>query len=307
MTQDPLRRPRPLRAGLLIAASLLLLLPGVAGASRLLDDDAISLEDAGALLKDATSRLKDRKASGDERKGAVEELARLHAALDAGRREHRVLQRKVEAGLLRALVLFRAERAAPEKNLCRDTNVLAAQKLGGLAGTLGAKDRKALSTSIRERVEHVIRDKWDPESWYQPHLDATFEALAALDDKGTLKWMLESYHHTLTREVAFLIAAHQAMVKFRDVPGPLRYEICDTMITAYAGVEAVAMKNSNVPQDQAKKLFWDQVRTHTIPVVQTFARRPLNERGEALSTMREFQAWWREHKDKRKAPWRDES
>ena len=104
----------------------------------------------------------------------------------------------------------------------------------------------------------------------------------------------------------WLVGAHKAMILFKSVPGKQRYAICDKMIKIYTGVEVRAEQASNDPQVQAKKRFWDKIKTDTIPVVQYYASEPKDDEGQALAKMVEFQAWFRDHKNARKAPWKDD-
>jgi hypothetical protein len=71
-------------------------------------------------------------------------------------------------------------------------------------------------------------------------------------------------------------------------------------------VESQAQQSSTDPKILAKKRFWDDIKTYTIPVVQHFAGKPANPDGVALSTMAEFQDWLRDHKNVRRPPWTED-
>jgi len=183
-------------------------------------------------------------------------------------------------------------------------NILAAELLGKTAPVLNDKERQLLSAKIRTVLQKIAKDR-KPIQWQQEPLDAAYAALAALNDPGTLRWMLEEHSHSKEREIPFLMAAHRAMLKFKDVPGKLRHDICKRMIIAYSAVESVARTASSAVKDRAKKRFWDQMREYVIPVLQVYCGKPENAEGEALSTVHEFDRWFDDHDNKRKAPWKD--
>ena len=117
--------------------------------------------------------------------------------------------------------------------------------------------------------------------------------------------MLKNHCHANEVKKYYIIAAHQAMVLYKDIPGKLRYEVCAQFVKVYGSVESQAEQSSNDPAVLAKKRFWDDIKTYTIPVVQHFAGKPTDADGNALATMADFTAFMREHKNARKAPWAD--
>jgi len=286
--------------------ALLLLAPAPAQAGQNLSAaDPLPAKEAQARLKQAAKVLRDKKrATGDELRSALEELADAHARAGGTAREQSTFRRKAEAQLLKGLALYKAGRRAPDENLRADVNILAAELLGKTAPVLNDKERQLLSAKIRTVLQKIAKDR-KPIQWQQEPLDAAYAALAALNDPGTLRWMLEEHSHSKEREIPFLMAAHRAMLKFKDVPGKLRHDICKRMIIAYSAVESVARTASSAVKDRAKKRFWDQMREYVIPVLQVYCGKPENAEGEALSTVHEFDRWFDDHDNKRKAPWKD--
>jgi hypothetical protein len=167
------------------------------------------------------------------------------------------------------------------------------------------KFRKDLSKDIMKTIEKKLT-KVKTHDVSTDLLDAAFEALGKLNDEGALLWMAKEYSHTIDTKKEYLVAAHKAMVLFKDVRGKIRYDIVSEFIKQYAGVELQAEKSDPSAAIQAKKRFWDFIKTYTIPVVQYFAGKPVDEEDQALAEMKQFQRWMRDHKNPRKAPWTDE-
>lgn len=208
-----------------------------------------------------------------------------------------------------------------DRNVRDEANRLAANILGDLPlppppdtasdeekKAFQAKDkkfRKDLSRTIMKTIEKKLT-KVKTHQVSTDLLDAAFEALGKLNDESALLWMAKEYSHTIDTKKEYLVAAHKAMVLFTNVPGKIRYDIVSQFIKSYAGVELQAEKSAADAATLAKKRFWDYIKTHTIPVMQYFAGKPVDEEDQALSEMKQFQAWMRDHKSPRKPPWTDE-
>ena len=120
--------------------------------------------------------------------------------------------------------------------------------------------------------------------------------------------MVKNFTHSKSsprREADKLVAAHKAMVLFHDQEGKLRFEVVKEMIKTYAGVEAQAEQTTNDPKAQTMKQFWDRIKNDAIKVVQYYALEPKDTDGQLLAKMSDFQNWFRDHDNVRKAPWRD--
>jgi len=249
-----------------------------------------SLDEPEAPAKDAS----------DEEKKAY---ASAKAKFDKDQAKFR---KDAEKLILKILTLKKVKN---ETNIRDDINTQAARILGDMAPILDEKGRKVLSKKIMQAIEKKLT-KIKGYTLSSDHLEAAFEALGKLNDRAALQWMLKNYTHTNEVKKMYLIAAHKALLKFKDVPGKLRYEVCATFIKNYAGVESQAAQTSNDPKLQQKKRFWDDIKTGVIPVVQYYAmdaddNPAADAEGNALAKMLDFQAWMRDHKSLRRAPWVD--
>ncbi len=188
-----------------------------------------------------------------------------------------------------------------DRNTRDDVNIKAAQIIGASGNPRASRDLiKALESS-------VFKAKYDVPQLF---LEEAFAALGRLNDMDSLQWMIKEFTHAKSSPpevVHQLIAAHKAMVLFVNVPGKLRYEVVEDMIKQYAGVEAQARQSKNDPATQAKKRFWDSIKNDAIKVVQHYAGAPRNDDDEAYATMMEFQDWFRDHKNPKRAPWVEEA
>ena len=211
---------------------------------------------------------------------------------------------------LKVLTLMKVEQ---ETNTRDDVNTRAAVILGETAelknpdGTpvMDEKARKDLSKKLMQAIEKKLT-KVKTHEVSTDHLDATFAALGKLNDPGSLSWMTDNYTHAIDNRKAYLIAAHKAMVLFKNIPGKQRKEVCDAMVKTYAGVESQAQQKSADPKITAKKDFWDAIKTYTIPVLQYFAGYPKDPEGVPLAEVKQFQEFLRENRNAKKGPWADE-
>lgn len=210
-------------------------------------------------------------------------------------------RKKAQKLILKIMTLVKVQ---SETNVRDPVNIHAAKILGEMAPFLDEKGRSDLSKSIVRSIDKRLT-KVKTHELNTDLLDAAFAALGALNDVGSLKWMLDEHCHANEVQKFYIIAAHKAMVLFKNVPGKLRKEICDHFVKFYGSVEAQAEKSSTDPKDLAKKRFWDDIKTYTIPVVQYYAGKPTKDDGSALATMLEFDDFMRQHKNARKAPWVD--
>lgn len=224
-------------------------------------------------------------------------------------------RKKAEKAIFKALGLTKLSRETNERN---EVNMKAAQVIGAMGAAFPGspakvKDdavvkenvdaREDLAKKLMKEIEGLHKAKYDLSS---DVLQAAFGALGDLNTFNSVAWMLENYSHAKNNEVMWLVAAHKALIKFSDVPGSLRYDLVEQFVRTYVGVESAANNSSTDPKDQAKKRFWDDIRTFTVPVVAYYAGNPVNpDTNEALSTMAQFDEWFRDHKNKRKAPWVD--
>jgi len=193
-----------------------------------------------------------------------------------------------------------------EENRFEPVNVHAAELLGKSVAwmKLDAKDTRRLGKRIRRAITRRTKERFESgEAYYS----AAFESLARLGDMDSLEWMADEYIHTRKTqgEIVRLRAAHRAMAMFQDVPGEIRFAIVEELIRRYSGVEALAEKSTTDTSAIAARRLWNQICTVTIPLVQRLAGEPRDATGVALATMKEFQAWFRDHRNVRAAPWVD--
>ena len=300
-----------------LTALTVLILPTSAAAKveKKSDEPAVGYEDAVKDLNELKGLIKSKKSKNDEIVTYLDLLGKAYVNLkkpatiedDADEEAKKAFKSAMasfeknagkfrsdaEKLLTKSLKLVKTKGSINERN---DVNIKAAQVLGSLAPALEEKGRKSLSKSIRAIVEkNFQKAKHDMDT---DLLNATFGALGELKDIDSLDWMAENFTHSNEVEKEFLIAAQSAMRKFaaNEVPGKVRYAICKQMITTYAGVEAQAEQNSSDQKVQAKKRFWDDIKTYTIPAVQHFTNNPVDEEDEPIATMAGFQKWWRKHK-----------
>ena len=233
-------------------------------------------------------------ASEDEKKAWASANGKFEKARDKYRAA-------AEKQILKMMTLVKIKN---ETNVRDDVNIRAATILGDMAPLLDEKGRKALSKKVMGAIDKRLT-KVKTHDVNSDLLAAAFGALGKLNDPGSLQWMLKNHCHANEVQKQYIIAAHKSMVLFKDVEGKLRYEVCNQFVKVYGSVEAQAEKSSTDAKDLAKKRFWDDIKTFTIPVVQHYASKPTDADGNALATMADFQAFMREHKNMRKAPWAD--
>jgi len=246
---------------------------------------ALVPEDADAAQRSAIEAENQRLAREHEK-----EVAAFEKHADAWRR-------KATSQLLRALA-YRMR--GPRGPIVREDVGIHAAKVMAATGEV------SLWKSIRKDLQvKVFKQRLDVS---QPYLDAVFETIARLGDPEALSWMADEYVHTRAspdREVDQLIAAQKTFLLFplEKIPSSMRYDIVRKMVTLYAGTESTARQSSNDPAMVTIRRFWDRIRNGAIAAVQHLTGTPRNEDGQALSTMLEFQRWFRDHKSARDPVW----
>ena len=107
--------------------------------------------------------------------------------------------------------------------------------------------------------------------------------------------MIVEFTHTKSspREVVDqLVAAHAAMVGFKNVPGKLRYELVSEMVKSYAGVESLGPRSDD-PRWRSQKRFWDRIKIGVLKALRHYTGHPTDETGTELMTVEQFVAWFR--------------
>jgi len=210
-------------------------------------------------------------------------------------------RRKAEGLFLKALKLRRLTRDR-EVNLREDVNVRAAQVIASTRNAKLSRDVIRTAEKTLLKAKHTVS---------QTLYDETFAALAQLGHPDALEWLRDEFIHSKSSpasQVDQLSAAHKAMRRFdRDqVPGRARYELVQEMVRTYAGVESAASSNDGSDRAQTMQRLWDRIRVDVIRAVQYFSLDPMTDTGESLVTMAEFVEWFRDHKDPRKHPWKND-
>jgi hypothetical protein len=294
-------RSRPL-VPFLVPVLGLLLVGGLAAPAG-----ATDLATAAADLERFEKEMKSRKTTNDDLLASINALSQAYQTLapadGAPPAELKAIEKfksDVEKALLKAVALEKLEGNEDNAtNIRMDVNIAAAR---AVAATGNAELAKDLQGVLEKRIFNA---KYNVAALV---FDEVFLALAKLNDHDVLAWMLDQFTHTKASpaiEVDKLVAAHKAMVAFTNVPGKLRIEIVKQMSKIYAPVERSASTQSTDPKVQSAKQFWDKVKIGAIRVAQYFALEPKNADGVALATMVEFEDWFRDNDNPRKAPWTD--
>ena len=215
-------------------------------------------------------------------------------------RDQDKFKKSAEKLFIKALKLQKIHRQS-ERNIRDDVNIKAAQVLGKTGNPkVAGQIQKTLETSIFKAKYEVPMGL----------LEEAFAALGAIGEEDSLEWMVKEFTHAKKSPRALvdqLIAAHKAMILFdrEVVDGKLRYSLVQEMVKTYAGIESQASQSSTDKNVQAAKVFWDRIKNDAIKAVQYFSFDPKNEDEEVLATMAEFQAWFRDHKNPKRPPWKN--
>jgi hypothetical protein len=256
-----------------------------------------------------------KKATNEDLISALDAVAKAYKALkgpdplpegadDAAKKAYDEAMKKFEAdakkfrdsaedGMLKALKLQRVE---DETNKREEVNVRAATLLGQTGNSKLSNDIITIIDKTLGKVDYQVTTiLWE----------AAFGALGRLNDPKSLEWIRDTHIHTnnLPGQVDQLVAGFKAMTLFQDVDGTLRHSVVEEMIRAYSATELQAERNSTDKAVQAAKQFWDRIKTDAVRAVQVLAGEPQNAEGQALASMKEFQDWFRDHKNPKKEPW----
>ena len=206
-------------------------------------------------------------------------------------REFGKFRKDVEKTFLKAFTLVNVHEQ-PGRNAREDVNIRAVTLLGMMEGS-------QVSKGVCDRLERrILRAKYEVQmELYR----AAFGALARLNDMESFDWMTDEFTHARASPQSFtdqLLAAHEAIVRFQNVPGRRRHELVIEMVKTYSAVEALA----EARQDAA---LWARIGPGVLRVVEHYAGRPRDPQGRKIRTMRGYQEWFREHKNPKRPPWTD--
>jgi hypothetical protein len=268
----------------------------------------------GVTPVEATSRLAtlskvlraSAKATPGEVRSALDDVAAVYGTAGADAKEANKFRKQANALFLKALTRWKSPRGADAPNRHEAGCIRAAEILGDAAGSLDGKARAVLSRRDQGAIDNPLLKKHAAADISQEQLDASLAAVARLNSPKALDWYIKEFMHTKLAELRVLVAAHKSLRLFRDVPGVKRHAVVKAIIDRYAGVESRAHQGNSVSERAAKRL-WDELRLHTVPALRHFAGSPTDAKGNALATVKAFQAWWRDHKKPKDAVWRDAS
>ena len=263
--------------------------------------DNVEFKEYLSLVASAYGNFEEPEAPAEDASDEVKKQhAKVRRAFDKGVED---FQKRAEKAIFKCLTMVKLDRN--ENNTRTEVNQHAASEIAGMAPRMGEDSRERISKSLIKELEGLRKAKYDVDALF---LEKAFAALAALDVPSSLGWMKDNFIHTKSTdsEIDRLVAAHKAMVMFTKPKGKVRFEIVKEMIKTYAGVESQAEQNSSDAKVLAKKAFWDRIRVDTIKVVQTFAGDSAQTpEGQIFNRMQEFQQWWNDNKNPKKAPWTD--
>lgn len=283
---------RLLPIGLLVAVLGVTPVPSVADAGQA---GPAELETLKTELLHLKRQLGTRKAHNDELIEYLRVAAKAHPELDAKR--DATLRKQVLDLLKKGL---RIAYVKQDRNVRLPVIVAAAEHLGAIAPALDKSAKTRLAVYVERQLDLLRRARHEVEA---EHIEALATLLGRIGAPRSLAFLEREYLRTETRLVPYIIAAMKAMRRFEDVAPARRFELVDRAVRLYAPLETAAETSVNTPGNRSKKQTWDQIRTHVIAMLQSMARTPMNEKGEALITVHEFQRWLRDHDDPRRAPW----
>lgn len=237
-------------------------------------------------------------ATEDEKKAYEKELKRIKDLEE----KH---AKKAEKLFFKALDLVKTERGSSTNQRDR-FNTQAAELLAGLAPHLSEDEREDFTKRGIKVISGLEKVKYDLD---EDHINALFAMLAAFDSEVALEYIIKEHIHAVKTPAKLMLmqGAHKALPLFKTRPGKLRYEIVDEFIKTYSGVESQANTNDGSAAALAKKEFWDKISVDVIKVLQTYAGDSATdaESGAAFAEVKRFQEWFRDNKNKNKAPWKD--
>ncbi|MDJ0975061.1 MAG: hypothetical protein QNJ98_11415 [Planctomycetota bacterium] len=286
----------------LLPIALLVALVGVTTAPSVADAGQAGpaeLETLKVELKHLKKQLGTRKALNEELIEYLRVAAKAYPELDA--KADAAIRREILDLLRKGL---RLKHVKQDVNTRLEVNVATAGFLGKLAPALDAKERTKLATYVERQLDELPKARFEVES---EHIEALANLLGHIGEARSLSFLQREYLRTETKLVPYIVAAMKAMLLFEDVKPAKRFELVDRASRLYAPLETAAETSSTSSAVRSKKQTWDQIRTHVIAMMQKMARTPVNEKGEALSTVKEFQRWLRENDDYRRAPWTPEN
>ncbi len=285
--------------------------PGVAKPARL-EPTAVAIDVAAAALARFRKLLKDSAATNEDLLKTLAVLDRARDDIappaddDAPEVDPVDLLKGIHAAILDALFLAGENPAGDDEGRAPVNRAAAA-----LLSPASDGDRK----TIRRRLERRFDDgrATDGRLAVTPYRPA-MRLLATGGGRKTFQWMLDAALHgdatgeRAERSLAFLAAVPH----FRGLPGSARFAAVKTIANTYTGrassAEAQFALDPNV--DLRSRIRWARFRPAVLDALLFLATDPKtgDEPSEELVglplSMKAFTRWLRDHKDKRRPPWR---
>jgi len=260
----------------------------------------VAADEAPGRLKTLRTLLGKRSATNEELRGALSEVldAYVHYAGDAKGRQ--AFRKSADRQIARTLTLYQTKKRRGGNNVREAVVDATREAIADVVGELDAKTRARMAAAISQAAGARLK-KLKPRELSDLWLDGVFLTLGRLGGEATFQWFMDGFIHTRAREARQIASALRAMLLFHDVSAAKRHRLADLMLRTYEGVEAAARRNA--VGDQPLRRLWDDIRLAVIPLMQKVTGEPENEKGVALSSMREFRRWWSKHKNVHKAPW----
>ncbi len=191
-------------------------------------------------------------------------------------------------------------KASIKANERDDVNVRAAVALGQTRPEVTQKFIMSFQKVLKEAKEYE-----PPTALY----DETFKGLALLNEqKFGLPWMLKEWikYSSSGHDPEIVKAAFDGIILYKEVPGKMRFDIVDKIVTFFAGIESSAQVNKSA-DEQSKKKVWDKIKTSVVKALQAYTKEATLPDGKTLlSTVAGFQDWLRDNKySPKKDPWAD--
>lgn len=279
--------------------------------------------DAGALLAEAVTDLAmledmiDDDDASDRELLTYLDLAVTHAValhqhaskLDEEGPDARKVKRGIESyrdDVIDALLdaLDEVDFNAAERNERAEVNAHAGALLARTPAFLeDERARTKLSRRLVRKVKRFEKMRHDPGAEV---FGATFDALAALGDERSMRWVMDNYLHTRKRaeDVARMREAMQALRHWDPMPGDVRYDLVDEMVKLYVAVEDLARTSTTDTSALAARRLWDDIHLDAIALIQRAAGYPEGSDGRALARMADYKWWFGSHDKKRDPVWR---
>ena len=191
------------------------------------------------------------------------------------------------------------------RNEHADVNAFAGALLARTpAFVIDARERAKLSRRIVRKIKRFEKARHDVGAAV---FGGAFDALAALGDERTLRWVMDNYLHTRKRavDVARMKQAMQAMRMWEPMPGDVRYDLVDEMLKLYVAVEDLARTSTTDTSALAARRLWDDIALDAIALIQRAAGYPAGADGRALARMADYKWWFRGHDKPRDDVWQE--